>query len=200
MAEAVSLKFPDGSVRDYDAATTGADIAAGISKSLAKKSVAYALDGTVRDLSDPVGKSGDIEIITREDPRALELIRHDAAHVLAEAVQELWPGTQVTIGPVIENGFYYDFARNEPFTPEDLPVIEKKMAEIIARNKPFTKEVWSRDKAKKVFAEKGESYKVELIDAIPEDQDVKIYAQGDWFDLCRGPHMVSTGQIGRRSS
>ncbi len=197
MAEAVSLKFPDGSVRDYDAATTGADIAAGISKSLAKKSVAYALDGTVRDLSDPVGKSGDIEIITREDPRALELIRHDAAHVLAEAVQELWPGTQVTIGPVIENGFYYDFARNEPFTPEDLPVIEKKMAEIIARNKPFTKEVWSRDKAKKVFAEKGESYKVELIDAIPEDQDVKIYAQGDWFDLCRGPHMVSTGQIGK---
>ncbi len=197
MAEAVSLKFPDGSVREYDAATTGADIANGISRSLAKKSVAYALNGTVRDLADPVGMSGDIEIVTREDPRALELIRHDAAHVLAEAVQELWPGTQVTIGPVIENGFYYDFARNEPFTPEDFPLIEKKMREIIERNRPFTKEVWSRDKAKKVFSDKGESYKVELIDAIPEDQDLKIYAQGDWFDLCRGPHMASTGQIGK---
>jgi len=197
MAEAVSLTFPDGSVRNFDAATTGADIAESISKSLAKKAVAYALDGSIRDLSDPVERGGKIEIITREDPRALELIRHDAAHVLAEAVQELWPGTQVTIGPVIENGFYYDFARNEPFTPEDLPVIEKKMREIIDRNERFRKEVWSRDKAKKVFAEKGETYKVELIDAIPEDQDVKIYFQGDWFDLCRGPHMVSTGQVGK---
>ncbi|MCR4268873.1 threonine--tRNA ligase [Nitratireductor sp. ZSWI3] len=197
MAEAVSLKFPDGSVRDYDAATTGADLAGSISKSLAKKAVAYTFDGTLRDLSDPVGASGAVEIVTREDPRALELIRHDAAHVLAEAVQELWPGTQVTIGPVIENGFYYDFARNEPFTPEDFPAIEKKMREIIERNRPFTKEVWSREKAKKVFSDKGESYKVELIDAIPEDQDLKIYAQGEWFDLCRGPHMASTGQIGK---
>src|SRR5918994_2901020 len=193
---AFSLTFPDGSVRDYDAATTGAELAESISKSLAKKAVAYALDGTLRDLSDPIAKSGKVEIVTRDDHRALELIRHDAAHVLAEAVQELWPGTQVTIGPVIENGFYYDFARNEPFTPDDFPVIEKKMREIIQRNKPFTKEVWPRDKAKKVFADKGERYKLELIDAIPEDQDLKIYAQGDWFDLCRGPHMASTGQIG----
>lgn len=192
----VSLTFPDGSVRDYDAATTGAQLAEGISKSLAKKSVAYALDGTVRDLSDPLEKSGKVEIITRDDPRALELIRHDTAHVLAEAVQELWPGTQVTIGPVIDNGFYYDFARNEPFTPEDFPVIEKKMREIIQRNKPFTKQVWSRDKARQVFRDKGESYKVELVDAIPEGQDLKIYNQGDWFDLCRGPHMASTGQVG----
>ncbi|RUX29678.1 threonine--tRNA ligase [Mesorhizobium sp. M2A.F.Ca.ET.042.01.1.1] len=196
MPNSVSLTFPDGSVRDYDAALTGAGLAESISKSLVKKAVAYSLDGTVRDLSDPLGSSGKVEIITREDPRALELIRHDAAHVLAEAVQELWPGTQVTIGPVIENGFYYDFARNEPFTPDDFPVIEKKMREIIQRNKPFTKEVWSREKAKKVFAEKGERYKLELIDAIPKDQDLKIYAQGDWFDLCRGPHMASTGQIG----
>src|SRR5690606_4189261 len=195
MAHAVSLTFPDGSVREFDAATTGADIAESISKSLAKKAVAYALDGTLRDLSDPVGQSGSIEIVTRDDPRALELIRHDAAHVMAEAVQELYPGTQVTIGPVIENGFYYDFARNEPFTPEDLPRIEKKMWEIIDRNERFTKEVWPREKAKKVFAEKGESYKVELVDAIPEGEDVKIYRQGEWFDLCRGPHMVSTGQI-----
>ncbi len=196
MSAQVSLQFPDGSVRDYDAAMTGAALAESISKSLAKKAVAYAVDGVVRDLSDPLGASGKVEIITRDDPRALELIRHDAAHVLAEAVQELFPGTQVTIGPVIENGFYYDFARNEPFTPDDLPLIEKKMREIIARNKPFTKQVWSRDKAKKVFADKGESYKVELVDAIPEGQDLKIYSQGDWFDLCRGPHMASTGQIG----
>ncbi|PLP60674.1 threonine--tRNA ligase [Mesorhizobium loti] len=192
----VSLTFPDGSVRDYDAATTGAELAESISKSLAKKAVAYAVDGTLRDLSDPLKASGKVEIVTRDDPRALELIRHDTAHVLAEAVQELWPGTQVTIGPVIENGFYYDFARNEPFTPEDFPVIEKKMREIIQRNKPFTREVWDRDRAKKVFRDKGEGYKVELIDAIPEDQDLKIYFQGDWFDLCRGPHMAATGQIG----
>jgi threonyl-tRNA synthetase len=192
----VSLTFPDGSSRQYDAAISGAALAESISKSLAKKAVAYALDGDVRDLADPVGRNGKIEILTRDDPRALELIRHDAAHVLAEAVQELWPGTQVTIGPVIENGFYYDFARNEPFSPEDFPAIEKKMREIVQRNRPFTKEVWDREKAKKVFRDKGEYYKVELIDAIPEDQDVKIYFQGDWFDLCRGPHMASTGQIG----
>ncbi|ATU91542.1 threonine--tRNA ligase [Phyllobacterium zundukense] len=196
VAKTVSMQFPDGSKREYDAAMTGAELADSISKSLAKKAVAYAVDGVVRDLSDPLQDSGKIEILTREDPRALELIRHDCAHVLAEAVQELFPGTQVTIGPVIENGFYYDFAKNEPFTPDDLPVIEKKMREIIARNKPFTKEIWSREKARKIFAEKGETYKVELVNAIPEGQDLKIYAQGDWYDLCRGPHMASTGQIG----
>ncbi|WP_185985379.1 threonine--tRNA ligase [Aureimonas mangrovi] len=192
----IDLRFPDESVRSYEAEATGAEIAAGISKSLAKKAVAYALDGELRDLSDPVGRSGSIEIVTRDDPRALELIRHDAAHVMAEAVQELWPGTQVTIGPVIENGFYYDFARDTPFTPDDLPVIEKKMAEIVRRNAPFRKEVWTRDKARSVFEAKGEAYKVELLDAIPEGDDVKIYSQGDWFDLCRGPHMASTGQVG----
>jgi len=195
MASAVSLTFPDGSKREYPAGTTGRDVAESISKSLAKKAVAIALDGELTDLSDPV-RDGTLEIVTRTDPRALELIRHDTAHVMAEAVQELFPGTQVTIGPVIENGFYYDFAKKEPFTPEDLPVIEKKMKEIIARNKPFTKEVWSRDEARKVFEDKGEAYKVELIEAIPADQDLKIYKQGDWFDLCRGPHMASTGQIG----
>ncbi|UHD44595.1 threonine--tRNA ligase [Aureimonas altamirensis] len=192
----IDLQFPDGSIRQYAPETTGADIALGISKSLAKKAVAYALDGELRDLADAVGQGGRLEIITREDPRALELIRHDAAHVMAEAVQELWPGTQVTIGPVIENGFYYDFARDTPFTPDDLPVIEKKMVEIIRRNAPFTKQVWTRDKARQVFADKGEAFKVELVDAIPEGQDLKIYSQGDWFDLCRGPHMASTGQIG----
>ncbi|MGB3500944.1 MAG: threonine--tRNA ligase [Mesorhizobium sp.] len=196
MSNSVSLSFPDGSVREYPASMTGAELAESISKSLAKKAVAIAIDGELRDLSDPLAKSGAVEIVTRTDPRALELIRHDAAHVLAEAVQELWPGTQVTIGPVIENGFYYDFARNQPFTPDDFPAIEKKMREIIGRNKAFTKQVWSRDKAKQVFKDKGENFKVELVDAIPEGQDLKIYNQGDWFDLCRGPHMASTGQIG----
>lgn len=192
----VALTFPDGARRDYPDNITGLDIAKGISPSLAKRTVAMALDGVVSDLADPIAKDARIEFISRDDPRALELIRHDAAHVLAEAVQELWPGTQVTIGPVIENGFYYDFARNEPFTPDDLPVIEKKMKEIIARDKPFTKEVWSRDEAKKVFRDKGEHFKVELVDAIPEDQSIKIYKQGDWFDLCRGPHMTSVGKVG----
>jgi threonyl-tRNA synthetase len=155
-----------------------------------------ALDGALADLTDVIGHDGAIEFLARDDPRALELIRHDAAHVLAEAVQSLWPGTQVTIGPVIENGFYYDFFRNRPFTPEDFPAIEQRMREIIARDKPFIKEVWSRDQAKRMFRDKGELFKVELIDAIPEDQQIKIYKQGEWFDLCRGPHMTSTGKVG----
>ena len=192
----VALTFPDGARREYPASTTGFDVAKGISPSLAKRTVAMALDGAVADLADPITKDAKIKFLTRDDPRALELIRHDAAHVLAEAVQTLWPGTQVTIGPVIENGFYYDFFRNEPFTPEDFPAIEKKMREIIARDQPFTKEVWSRDQAKKVFRDKGELFKVELVDAIPADQEIKIYKQGDWFDLCRGPHMTSTAKIG----
>lgn len=192
----ISLTFPDGAQREFPSGITGADIAKGISPSLLKRTVAMALDGAVVDLGDPIERDSKIEFLNREDPRALELIRHDTAHVLAEAVQELFPGTQVTIGPVIENGFFYDFARNEPFTPEDLPVIEKKMREIIARDKPFTKQVWSRDKAKDFFAGKGENYKVELVDAIPADQSLKMYAQGDWIDLCRGPHMTSVGKVG----
>jgi threonyl-tRNA synthetase len=192
----VTLTFPDGARREFPPGTTGLEIAKGISPSLAKRTVAMALDGIVTDLADPIRHDARIEFLSREDPRALELIRHDAAHVMAEAVQTLWPGTQVTIGPVIENGFYYDFFRNEPFTPEDLPVIEKKMREIIARDRPFTKEVWSRDQAKATFRDMGEQFKVELVDAIPEDQEIKIYRQGDWFDLCRGPHMTSTGKVG----
>ncbi|MEO1702333.1 MAG: threonine--tRNA ligase [Pseudomonadota bacterium] len=195
MGDTVQLIFPDNSKREFTVGTTGRDVAESISKSLAKKSLAMALDGEMMDLSDPVA-DGAIEFIGRDDPRALELIRHDAAHVMAEAVQELWPGTQVTIGPVIDNGFFYDFAKNEPFTPDDLPKIEKKMAQIIKRNDKFTKEVWSRDEAKAKFSEMGEQYKVQLVDAIPEGEDVKIYRQGEWFDLCRGPHMQSTGQVG----
>src|SRR6201988_2101610 len=192
----VAVTFPDGARRDYPDNTTGLDIAKGISPSLAKRTVAMALDGKVADLSDPIAHDAKIEFLTREDPRALELIRHDAAHVLAEAVQTLWPGTQVTIGPVIDNGFYYDFFRNEPFTPEDFDAIEKKMREIIARDKPFTREVWDREKTKQVFRDKGENFKVELVDAIPGNEPIKIYYQGDWFDLCRVPHMTSTGKIG----
>jgi threonyl-tRNA synthetase len=192
----VALTFPDGARRDYPNGITGLDVAKGISPSLAKRTVAMALDSALMDLSDPIERDAKIEFLTRDDPRSLELIRHDCAHVLAEAVQTLWPGTQVTIGPVIENGFYYDFFRNEPFTPEDFDAIEKKMREIIARDKPFTKEVWSREQAKRVFRDKGELFKVELVDAIPPDQQIKIYKQGDWFDLCRGPHMTSTGKVG----
>lgn len=192
----VNLTFPDGAVRQYPRGTSGFDIAKGISPSLAKRTVAMALDGVVTDLNDPIEQDAKLELINREDPRALELIRHDAAHVLAEAVQTLWPQTQVTIGPVIENGFYYDFYREEPFTPEDFAAIEKKMRELIQRDTPFTKQVWDREKTKQVFRDKGEAFKVELVDAIPGNEPIKIYYQGDWFDLCRGPHMTSTGKIG----
>ena len=190
------LTFPDGNTRAYDEAVTGRAVVEGIAKSLAKRTVAMALDGVVADLDDTIAADARVEFLDRTDPRALELIRHDCAHVLAEAVQELWPDTQVTIGPVIENGFYYDFARPEPFTPEDFPKIEAKMREIIARDAPFTKEIWKRDDVRKLFADKGEGYKVELVDAIPPGEDLKIYRQGAWFDLCRGPHMTSTGKVG----
>ena len=193
----ISITLPDGSERSLENGSSGKDLAENISKSLAKKSVAMVLDGTLTDLAGPLHDGARVEIVTRDDERALELIRHDTAHVMAEAVQELYPGTQVTIGPVIEDGFFYDFARDEPFTLDDLPKIEAKMKEIIQRNAPFTREVWSRDKAASVFSELGEGYKVELLDAIPEGEDVRIYYQGDWFDLCRGPHMVSTGQVGQ---
>ncbi len=192
----ISVTFPDGAQRAFEAGTTGLDIARSISPSLAKRTAAMALDGTVVDLADPVEHDARIEFLTREDPRALELIRHDAAHVLAEAVQALWPGTQVTIGPVIADGFYYDFYKPEPFTPEDFPAIEAKMREIIARDAPFTRTVRSRDEARAHFEKRGEAFKVELVDAIPEGQALKFYSQGEWTDLCRGPHMTSTGKIG----
>ena len=193
----VTLTFPDGAMRSVPRGTTGIDVAKSIAPSLAKRTVAMLLDGALTDATDPIEQDAAVKFLSRSDPEALELIRHDCAHVLAEAVQDLWPGTQVTIGPVIENGFFYDFDKKEPFTPEDLPVIEKRMHEIIARNAPFTKQVWSRDKAKAHFASVGETYKVELVDAIPAGEDVKIYAQGAWLDLCRGPHMTSTGHIGK---
>lgn len=192
----IKVTFPDGAVRDYARGTTGTTVVESISPSLAKKTVAMKWNGVLSDLSDPLEADGHIEFVMRESADGLGLIRHDAAHVLAEAVQELWPKTQVTIGPVIENGFYYDFKRDEPFSEEDFPIIERKMAEIISRGAAFTKEVWTRDETKKVFKAKGEDFKVELVDAIPADQMIKIYKQGQWFDLCRGPHMRSTKDIG----
>ncbi len=192
----VTVTFPDGAERSFEAGTTAEQVAAAISKSLEKKAVAAVINGTLADLSDPLTADAKLEIVVRDDPRALELIRHDAAHVLAEAVQELFPGTQVTIGPVIENGFYYDFSRNEPFSLADFPAIEKKMREIIQRDKPFTKSVKTREEAKEFFRTKGEMFKVELVDAIPGAEDIKFYNQGGWIDLCRGPHMPSTGKIG----
>src|ERR1700719_4591372 len=158
----VALTFPDGARRDYPKGTTGLDVAKAISPLLAKRTVAMALDGALADLSDPIDRDAKIEFVNRDDPRALELIRHDAAHVLAEAVQSLWPGTQVTIGPVIENGFYYDFFCNEPFTPEDFAAIEKRMREIVGRDKAFSKREVSREDAKSFFRDKGENFKVEL--------------------------------------
>ena len=192
----ITLTFPDGAERQYDPGTTGREVAASVAKSLEKKAVAMELDGELHDLADPIASKASIKFITRNDPEALDLIRHDCAHVLAEAVQELFPGTQVTIGPVIENGFFYDFYRNQPFTPEDFPAIEKKMREIIRRDKPFTKTVMERDAAKEFFRKKGETFKIELVDAIPQGEEIKFYAQGDWVDLCRGPHMPSTGKVG----
>jgi threonyl-tRNA synthetase len=193
----ISLTFPDGAKRSYPSGITGKALAQSISKSLAKRTVAMVVDGRLADLADPIEKDVAVKFVTRTDPEALELIRHDAAHVMAEAVQSLWPGTQVTIGPVIENGFFYDFDKKEPFHPDDMGRIEAKMREIIERNAPFTKELWSRQQAKDFFKKKGELFKIELVDAIPEGEDLKIYKQGEWLDLCRGPHMTSTGQIGK---
>ena len=193
----ITLTFPDGAKRAVEKGITGKALAEGISKSLAKKAVAISLDGKLTDLADPVDADAEIKIITRTDPEAIELIRHDCAHVMAEAVQSLWPKVQVTIGPVIENGFYYDFAKQEPFHPDDLARIEKRMHEIIQKNASFTKEVWSRKQAREFFKKNGEMFKVELVDAIPEGEDLKIYKQGEWLDLCRGPHMASTGQVGK---
>ena len=192
----ISVTFPDGAQRQFEPGVSGVEIAKSISPSLAKRTVAMTVDGVLADLADRLHRDSKIEFVGREDPRALELIRHDCAHVLAEAVQALYPGTQVTIGPVIDNGFYYDFHRAEPFTPEEFGAIEKKMREIIGRDAPFTKEEWTRDQAKSFFETRGEAFKIELIDAIPDDQSLKIYKQGEWMDLCRGPHMTSTGKIG----
>ncbi|MXP62413.1 threonine--tRNA ligase [Roseomonas sp. M0104] len=191
-----AITLPDQSVRVFDGAVTGTTVAAAIGPGLAKAALAMKVDGKLRDLAAPIEQDAEIRFITRKDPEALELIRHDAAHVLAEAVQELFPGTQVTIGPAIENGFYYDFARNEPFKPEDFPAIEAKMREIVSRDASFQREEWPRDEAIRFFEERGERYKAELIRDLPESEVISIYRQGSWLDLCRGPHMRSAGDVG----
>ena len=191
-----AITLPDGSVRVFDGPVTGATVAASIGPGLAKGALAMEVDGQLQDLGREIEADAKLRFITRKDDQALGLIRHDAAHVLAEAVQELFPGTQVTIGPAIENGFYYDFARNEPFTPEDFPAIEAKMREIIARNAAFERIVTTRHEAMALFSEKCEKYKVELIQDLPRGETITLYRQGDWVDLCRGPHMRSTGDVG----
>lgn len=193
----VALKLPDGSKRQFEGPVTGLELATDIGPGLAKAALAIRINGELSDLSTTMDTDCDVSIVTLKDDEALELIRHDTAHVLAEAVQELFPGTQVTIGPSIENGFYYDFARDKPFTPDDLIAMEKKMAEIIDRNDPFVREVWSYDDAIKTFSEMGEAYKAELIEGLPKGEDIGVYRQGKWFDLCRGPHLPSTGRIGK---
>ena len=191
------ITLPDGNNLSFPDKVTGLDVAEKISKSLAKQAMVISVDGDLKDLDFLIEKDCSIKIFTSKNPEGLETIRHDTAHILAMAVQELFPGTQVTIGPVIENGFYYDFARKEPFTEDDLEKIENKMKEIVDRNEITKREVWERNKAISHFKEKGETYKAELIEAIPENEDVSIYFHGDWHDLCRGPHLSSTGKIGK---
>jgi len=195
-SDMVKITLPDGAVREYVAGITGMDIAADISKSLAKAVIAIKIDGELSDLSLPIDGDASIALIKRDDDEALEMIRHDAAHVMAEAVQKLFPGTQVTIGPSIENGFYYDFARDEPFSTDDFEKIEKEMRQIVERGDAFTRETWDRNQAIQYFNDKGESYKAELIEDLPVDEEIKIYRQGEWLDLCRGPHMPTTKHVG----
>ena len=191
------ITLPDGSVKSFDAPLSVAQVAASIGQGLARAALAGRVDGRLVDTSHIIAHDASLAIVTARDDEALELLRHDAAHVMAQAVQELYPGTQVTIGPAIENGFYYDFARAEPFTPEDLGAIEQRMHEIVARDLPLEREVWDREDAKALFAGIGEDFKVQIIEnIIPEGEEVSIYRQGDWFDVCRGPHLPSTGKLG----
>jgi len=197
MAETINITFPDGKSHEERKGINGFEIAEKISKSLAKEAIALKVNDEIKDLSHCVEKDAQIEIIKKDNDAALEIIRHDCAHVMAEAVQALFPNTQVTIGPAIENGFYYDFAKEEPFTVKDFSKIEKKMLEIITQGKKFTREVWTRDQAISFFSKRGENYKTELINDLDADETITIYKQGEWLDLCRGPHMPSTKYIGK---
>ncbi|MDB5910592.1 MAG: threonine--tRNA ligase, partial [Massilia sp.] len=193
----IDLIFPDGSKRQFDDGVTGKQVAASIAPSLAKRAALVKLDGELLDVERPLPHGGKFEILSRDSLEALETLRHDASHVMAEAVQELFPGTQVTIGPSIEDGFYYDFARDEPFSLDDLAKIEQRMKEIVDRDEPITREVWKRDEAVKHFQSIGETYKAEIIESIPAGEDVSVYRQGNWKDLCRGPHFPSTKFVGK---
>ncbi len=193
----VAITLPDGSVREFDGAVSGVELAESIGPGLAKAALAMIVDGEARDLAFVVERDARVEIVTRSHEAALELLRHDAAHVMAEAVQELYPGTQVTFGPAIEDGFYYDFYREQPFTPDDLEQIERRMREIVDRDEAITREVWDRDEAIAFFKERGEHFKAEHIETLPRDEDISIYRQGEWLDLCVGPHLPSTGKLGK---
>ncbi len=195
-ANEIRITLPDGAVRTVTRGTTGADIAASVGPGLAKAALAVKVNGDLRDLDWPIEADARLEIVTRKSDDALDLIRHDTAHLLAQAVQALYPGTQVTIGPNIEDGFYYDFARNEPFTPDDLPKIEAKMRELVLKDLPTRRTVWSRDEAVRHFLALGETYKAEIIRDLPGDEEIRVYYHGDWHDLCRGPHLMSTSKIG----
>ena len=192
----VSYQLPDGATMAFDQPASALDIAERISKKLAKQALAAKVDGKLIDVYLPIDDGATVEIITRDTDDGLDLIRHDAAHVMAEAVQELFPGTQVTIGPTIENGFYYDFYREDSFTPEDLKSIEKRMMEIVRRNESIRREIWDRDEAVSFFLKEGEEFKAEIIRDLPADQEVSLYRQGDFIDLCRGPHLPSTSKLG----
>jgi len=191
------ITLPDGSEKQFESATRGAEIAASIGKGLARDAVAVRVDGELRDLTRDINSDAAVEIVTRNSDDGVELLRHDAAHALAEAVKELWPDTQVTIGPAIENGFYYDFSRDEPFTDADLEVIEARMKEIVDRDETIEREVWNRDEAVEFFRGIGEEYKAEIIASIPSDEPITLYRQGEFIDLCRGPHLPSTGKLGK---
>ena len=193
----ISLSLPDGSVRTFDHPVSGAELAAAIGPGLAKAALAVRVDGEMRDLGRPIDHDAKVAVVTARDSDALELLRHDAAHVLAQAVQELFPGTQITFGPSTESGFYYDFARKEPFTPEDFARIEKRMAEIVDRDLPIEREVWDRARLKSWFKDHGESFKAEWADELPANEEITVYRQGGWLDMCRGPHLPSTGKLGK---
>ena len=197
MAETINITFPDGKSHEESKSITGFEIAKKISKSLAKEAIAFKVNDEIQDLSRCIETDAQIEIIKKDNDAALEIIRHDCAHIMAEAVQALFPNTQVTIGPAIENGFYYDFAKEDPFTVNDFSKIEKKMLEIINQGKSFTREVWTRDQAINFFSKKGENYKTELINDLNADETITIYKQGEWLDLCKGPHMPSTKYVGK---
>ncbi len=193
----INISLPDGSVRQFDKPVSGAEIAASIGPGLAKAALAVRIDGKMKDLGTVVDHDAKIGIVTSRDPDALELLRHDAAHVLAQAVQELFPGTQITFGPATEEGFYYDFVRAEPFSPEDFAKIEQRMAEIVDRDLPIVREVWDRPKIKQYFVDHGEKFKAEWADELPKDEIITVYKQGDWLDMCLGPHLPSTGKLGK---
>jgi len=193
----VAITLPDGSVRDYDGPITGEQVAASIGPGLAKAAVIVKVDGEQRDLSYVIEQDASLQIVTRDHEDALEVLRHDCAHILAEAVQELFPGTKITFGPSIEDGFYYDFQRDTPFTPDDFEKIEKRMSDIVDRDETITREVWTREDARRLFEDKNESFKAEHVGTLPDGMEITLYRQGDWVDLCAGPHLPSTGRLGK---